>query len=338
MNNEIDLSKFNIRCDLISETLENNLYKNIKIKRKNYEKIKVEKITIKKIDEEVINKKSGNYITIYFEDATDVSNRKKLIDVLSKELKSITKKYKKENSPVLVVGLGNILSTPDSLGPKVASKIVVTRHLFNIEGITPSDNVNNVASFSPGVFASTGIESSDVLKGIVDIIKPGFVLVVDALASSSMDNVNKVIQITDAGIEPGSGVGNNRTGISQETLNVPVIAVGIPTVVDAVTIVGDTLKYLMKKISYNIKNINKEKLVVGESKSFKNINYNLDNDEKKKYFGLLGELEESELKELFGEVLCPIGYNFMVTPKEIDFEIEKLSFVLAKSINNVLHN
>ncbi len=339
MNHEIDLSKFNIRCDLISESIENNYYDKIKIYKKSYGDINLERVIVKKDDEEFLNKKSGIYSTIYFEDVTDSSNRSKLVDVLTMELKSIIKK-KKLSGSVLVVGLGNRLSTPDCLGPKVIDSVVVTRHLFNIDGVTPSKNVSNVSVFAPGVFAATGIESVDMLKGVTSVTKVDYIIVVDALASSSIEKVNKVVQITDSGVEPGSGVGNNRGGISYESLGIPVIAIGIPTVVDAATIVGDTIRFLMKKISYNIKNINKssEKFIKGGSSSFLNTDYNLDNSEKKKYFGLLGELSVDEAKELFEEVLTPIGYNFMVTPKEIDFEIEKLSFVIARSINNVLHN
>lgn len=339
MNHEIDLSKFNIRCDLISESIENNYYDKIKVYKKNYGDIRLEKVIVKKDDEDFLNKKSGIYSTIYFKDVTDVSNRNALINVLTAELKSIMKK-KKLSGSVLVVGLGNRLSTPDSLGPKVTDSIIVTRHLFNLDEVTPSKNVGNVSVFAPGVYAATGIESVDMLKGVISITKPSFVIVIDALASSSIENVNKVVQITDSGVEPGSGVGNNRKGVSFESLGIPVIAIGIPTVVDAATIVGDTIRFLMKKISYNIKNIDKasDKLIKGGSASFLNTDYNLDKGEKKKYFGLLGELSLDETKELFEEVLTPIGYNFMVTPKEIDFEIEKLSFVIAKSINNVLHN
>lgn len=340
MKHEIDLSRFNVRCDLISETIENNYYDKIKITRKNYGDIKLEKVIVKDKDKEILNKKCGTYITIYFEDVTDATNRENLVKVLSQEIKSILKKKKLENLPSLVVGLGNRLSTPDSLGPKTIDGIVVTRHLFNLEGITPSKNVGNVSSFSPGVYASTGIESKDILSGIISVTKPSFLIVIDALASSSIEKVNKVIQITDAGIEPGSGVGNNRSDITFESLGIPVIAIGIPTVVDAVTIVRDTINFLMKKISYNIKNIDKssDKFIKGGNSKYLNIDYNLDTEEKKRFFGLLGELNDDELKELFSEVLTPIGFNFMVTPKEIDFEIDKLSITLSKSINNALHN
>lgn len=190
------------------------------------------------------------------------------------------------------------------------------------------------------MYATTGIESFDAIKGIVDKIKPDYIIAIDALASSSIENINRIIQITDSGIEPGSGIGNNRKEISFKSLSIPVIVIGIPTVVDAATIVGDTINFLIKKISYNIMNIDnpKSKLINPNNFNYLDINYSLDSEERKKYLGLLGELKGYEIKELILEVLTPIGYNFMVTPKEVDFLIEKLSFTISKSINNVLHN
>lgn len=339
MEHEIDLSKFNIRCDLISETIENNYYKSIKVQKKNYGDIRVERVIVKDDDEKILNKKRGIYSTIYFKDVTDVSNRKNLTSVLVKEINGILNKKKLNDKPVLIVGLGNRLSTPDSLGPKVVDSIVVTRHLFNIEGISPSANVGNVSAFSPGVYAATGIESSDILKGIISVASFSYVIVIDALASSTIEKVNKVVQISDAGVEPGSGVGNSRKEISYESLGIPVIAIGVPTVVDAATIVNDTMKFLMKKISYDIKNIDNEseKFIINGN-HFLNTNYNLDSEERKKYFGLLGELSSDEVKKLFSEVLTPIGYNFMVTPKEIDFEVDKLSITISQALNQVLHS
>ena len=170
--------------------------------------------------------------------------------------------------------------------------------------------------------------------------KPDYIIAIDALASSSIENINKIIQITDSGIEPGSGIGNNRKELSDIFLSIPVIVIGVPTVVDAVTIVNDTISFLIKKISYNIMNIDNPrfKLINPKNYNYLNINYSLDREERKKYLGLLGELKEHEIKELLSEVLTPIGYNFIVTPKEVDFLIDKLAIVISKSINNVLHD
>lgn len=339
MGHEIDLSCFDIHCDLISDTLENKDIKKINIKTKKYKNVRVEEVVIDSSISLEINKKIGTYKTIYFEDITDYTNRSEVIKVLSIELKKILKKKKLIDKKVLVVGLGNNLSTPDALGPKTIENIIVTRHLFNLKEVDVEEGFSNVSVFEPGVYASTGIESFDALKGIITETNPNYIIIIDSLAASSIDKVNKIIQITDSGIEPGSGIGNNRKEISENSLNIPVIAIGIPTVVDAATIVKDTINFLMEKISYNIANINnpKDKLSNPNLINYLNNGYNLDIEEKKKYLGLLGSLDDEEIKSLFLEVLSPIGYNFMVTPKEVDFLIDKLSVVLSKSINQVLH-
>lgn len=336
---EIDLSKYKIRTDLIVEQLDNDL--NINQVERVYKDIKVLEVCLDK-DNEFIEKKAGKYITISFNDITDINNRNNLEEVFVKELKKIMNSSNiKGNDKCLVVGLGNNNSTPDSLGPKVASNILVTRHLFELSGITVENGYRNVSSFIPGVMGSTGIEASDIILGIIEKTKPDFVLVIDALASSSIDRVNKTIQLTDSGINPGSGVGNARKEISKNTLGIPVIAIGIPTVVDAVTIVSDTINYIKKNYSYNIKNMNKGS---NKFKLAKDTNYlkndldDLSKEENEKLLGLVGNLKEEEIKELIFEVLTPVGYNMMVTPKEVDFVIDKLSLVIVNGINKSLHS
>ena len=336
---EFDLKKYKIRTDLIVESINDKLEGIIK-EEKQIGDIKISDIIVENdIDE--IGKKKGQYITISFDDITDTSNRKKVEKVVVEYLNKVLKNNDiNENSSALVIGLGNIKSTPDSLGPKVSYNIIVTRHLYSINEIKVEEGYRNVSSFAPGVMGNTGIEARDIIFGLVKEIKPDFLIVVDALASSSIERVNKTIQITNTGISPGSGVGNSRSEISKESVGIPVIAVGIPTVVDAVTIVSDTFRYLLKKFSYNIENINNnsDKLKVSS-----NINYlkkgtkELSKEEKEQLLGFLGGLEEEEIHSLMHEVLTPIGYNMMVTPKEVDFVIEKLQQVLSSSINKALH-
>ena len=274
---EKDLSSFDIRVDLINEI-------NIKETKEisNYENIKVERITLNEGLAKKIKKRKGNYISIIFNDATDIENRKNIERILTNELKSLLDKNGLINKSCLTVGLGNKLSTPDSLGPKTVDNVITTRHLFVLDNL--DENYNVVSKIIPGVFATTGIETYDIIKGIVDRTKPDFLIVIDSLKSSNIKNINKVIQITDSGIDPGSGVGNQRKEISQKTLERKVIVIGIPTVVNLHTIVKDFLD------EYDIDEILKQK---------KN--------------------------------------NFLVTPKDIDFEIEKLSLILANAINNSLH-
>ena len=337
---EIDLKNYKIRTDLIVESIGTSTFDGIITKEQTIDNIKVSNITVNNNILE-LNKKKGKYITISFDDVTDTNNRKKVEQVLTHELKELLK-YLKINSKdkCLVVGLGNYKSTPDSLGPKVINKLVVTRHLYLIDGIEVDKGYREVSAFTPGVMGTTGIEAKDFIFGLCKEIKPNFVIAIDALASSSIDRVNKTIQITDTGINPGSGVGNTRVEISKDTIGVPVIAIGIPTVVDAVTIVSDTLKYLLKKFSYSKENINKNS---NKLKPVTSINYlekevsELSVEDKEKILGFLGNLTEEEMHQLIFEVLSPIGYNLMVTPKEIDFVIDKLSLVLSTSINDSLH-
>ena len=342
MSHEIDLSKYNIRTDLIIESINDKAAKEIKKDKRVYDDVLVEEIQITKETEKYCDKKIGKYITISFDDVTDSSNGKKLTDVLSTELKRFLKYMNiLKSDKCLVIGLGNSSSTPDSLGPKVVDDVLVTRHLFELDGVSVLYGYRNVSCIKPSVLALTGIETKDIILGTVQNTKPDFVIVIDALASSSISRVNKTIQITDAGISPGSGIGNKREEISHKSLGVPVIAIGIPTVVDAVTIVSDTINYLMKRISYSKKNIDNQS---NKLKPVTSINYlksnlvELTSNEKKKLLGEIGGLTDDELKQLIFEVLTPVGYNMMVTPKEIDFVIEKLSNILSTSINNTLHS
>lgn len=340
---DIDLSRYKIRTDLIVEELRDNIdNQGIKKEERVYDNISVLDICLDQNSCNLLNKKAGRYITISFDDVTDVTNRSNLEKVLKKEIKDLLQKLNIDNNAsCLIVGLGNSDSTPDALGPKVANSILVTRHLFELDNVVVEEGYRNVASFVPGVMGTTGIEASDIILGIIEKIKPDFVLVVDALASSSVDRVNKTIQMTDTGIHPGSGVGNSRKELSKETLGIPVIAIGVPTVVDAVTIVSDTINFIMKNYSYNIKNANKAS---NKLKLARSINYledeleELPKEEKERLLGMIGKLNEEEMKQLIFEVLTPIGYNMMVTPKEVDFVIDKLSLVLRDGINKSLHD
>ena len=331
----IDLKNYEIRTDLAIEATSN--LNNIKKNEKIIDNIKVTNIYLDKKTHKLINKKIGNYTTIEFDDITDYNKKETVKKVFSSELRKLLKKLSiREDDSCLVIGLGNISSTPDALGPLTIQNILVTNHLFDVANV--EDGFRRVGAISPGVKGSTGIETSDIIKGIVDKVKPSFVIVIDALASQSIERVNKTIQMTDAGIHPGSGIGNNRKEISKETLDIPVIAVGVPTVVDAVTIVSDTINYMHKHFTYMKNNINKTNKLIPINK----INYlkeqiDVTIEDKKNLLGMIGNLNESEIKQLIYEVLSPIGYNLMVTPKEINFVIDKLSDVIGNGINRALH-
>ena len=337
MKHEIDLEKYSIRTDLAIDTLENENIKNGFTKtEEKYDDIIVTEINIDLENSKLINKKPGYYVTIGFQDVTDEDNQQKLKHIYQNEIKKIIPKLNKEDL-VLVVGLGNNSCTPDSLGPEVIKKINITNHLYELN--LCSNDYQKVAAITPGVTGATGIETSDQVKSIVEFLKPKLVIVIDSLASSSIERLNKTIQITTTGIHPGSGIGNSRKELSKETLGVDVIAIGVPTVVDAVSIVSDTINYMHKHYSfskYNLKQ-SKYKLTTGNINYLKE-NVKLNDDDKKTLLGLIGSLNEEELKGLISEVLSPIGYNLMVTPKEIDEIINVLVHVIAEGLNNFFSN
>lgn len=334
--NQIDLKNFTIRTDLFIDEINQTNNKKYNIKTKKINNIEVTNVKIDKINE--LNKKEGDYITISFEDVTDSTNKKELEVIFTNELNNLLKLTGiKDTDKCLIVGLGNINSTPDALGPLSTKKILVTKYLFDIKEVEVEKGYRNTSTIIPGVTGNTGIESFDIISGIIDKTNPDFLIVIDALASSSIERINKTIQMTNTGINPGSGVANNRKELSKETLGIPVISIGIPTVIEAITIVSDTINYLMKQISYNKDNINKNKLIPITSINYKNHENDLSSEEKEKLLGIIGNLTEEEIKKLIFEVLTPIGYNMMVTTKEIDFVVEKLSEVIANGINNSLH-
>lgn len=317
----IDLGKHHLRTDLI---IENN-------------EVTHQKETIDGFGV-TSSYQDGNYITISFEDITNYESREKVGKVLEKLLKDILLKNDiKEDDECLIIGLGNIKSTPDSLGVKVINDILITKHLFKYGNV--KDGIRKVSSFTPGVMANTGLESSNIIKAIIKEEKPKFIIVIDALASLSIDRINKTIQITDTGIHPGSGIGNNRKEISHKTIGIPVIAIGVPTVVSSTTIVYDTIEYLFKHISYIKENESINKLTFIKSKNYKDKikNQKLTEEEQNTLLGLFGALNKNEKRSLINEVLTDIDLDLIVTPSEIDFLIDKLSNLIACAINNSLH-
>lgn len=327
---KIDLAKYNVRSDLIIENDFSSYLKNSYSKNN----IKVDHIVLDK--DNILKKKSGDYVTISFQDITDSSSFLEVKEILISELKKTLLKCNiKENDKCLIIGLGNSKSTPDSLGFATLKNVTVTRHLYEIGDVDPK--YRNVAILEPNVIGNTGIESKDVILGVVEKIKPDFIIAIDSLSASNIDRVQKTIQITNTGIHPGSGIGNDRGELSYETMKIPVIAIGVPTVVSSLVIVSDTLKYLMKKISYHKHNYEKDKLVSKYHLNYQEEKDELTIEEKQKLLGILGTLDEAEIDELFKEVLNPIGYNLIVSTKEIDFIIEKLGKLLGEGLNEALH-
>lgn len=327
---EIDLSKYNIRSDLI---IENNFKKYL---QDSYIENNIHVDYIKLDKNNILKKMAGDYITISFEDITDKTNFSNVLTILIKELKRIFQLTNiKPDDKVLIIGLGNNKSTPDSLGYEVLKNITVTRHLFILDNVK---GYRNISILEPNVFGNTGIESKDIILGVVKEIKPNFIIAIDSLSAFSIDRMQKTIQITNTGISPGSGIGNNRGEISQKNLKIPVIAIGVPTVVSSIVIVNDTLKFLTKKISYHKKNYQKDKLVLNSTLNYLKEKDDLSKEEKKDLLGIIGTLDEKTLKDLIYEVLNPIGYNLIVTTKEIDYLVEKFGKLISEALNISLND
>ncbi|MFD1335416.1 GPR endopeptidase [Oceanobacillus iheyensis] len=319
--------------------------KGVTFKERSVKDIKVSYVDIDEEGENLLGKKPGSYVTIYADGVKkqDTDRQGQAAQVLAKELEDLMRKNNvTKESTCLVVGLGNWNVTPDALGPMTVEKVLVTSHLFRLQYETVAQGYRDVAAVTPGVMGVTGIETSDIIFGIVEKYKPDLVIAVDALASRSINRVNETIQLSDTGIHPGSGVGNKRKEISKKTLGIPVIAIGVPTVVDAVTITSDTIDYVLKHFGREWKEKDDpSKSLTPAGMSFGNrklTDEDLPNMEKRKtVLGIVGELSDEEKRKLITEVLTPLGHNLMVTPKEVDGFMIDMAEVLANGINAALH-
>lgn len=359
MDSRIDLAKYIVRTDLALEANEMLIeektvagekdishIEGVIIKEKTKDDLKVSLIEVTKEGAKQIGKKEGSYITIEVQGirSGDSDTQQKVEKVFAEELSYFLKNLKiNKDSSVLVVGLGNWNVTPDALGPSVVENLIVTRHLFELQPESVHEGYRPVSAIAPGVMGLTGVETSDIISGVIEKIKPDFVIAIDALAARSLERVNSTIQISDTGIHPGSGVGNKRKELSKETLGIPVISIGIPTVVDAVTITSDTIDYILKHFGKELKEGNRpSRALAPAGMSFGKRKQLTDEDlpgeeERKMFLGIIGTLPEDEKRKFIHEVLSPIGHNLMVTPKEVDIFIEDMANLIANGLNATLH-
>lgn len=303
-----------VRTDLAYEANESlaEKVKGVKLKTYDFKHGEIVQLQIEdEAAEKTIGKKKGTYITYETKSFRHLSKEDKneVIDILAKSIKRISGINREK---ILVVGLGNRNITADALGPKTVEKIKVTRQFFKAYNKEFDEDYNEVSILSPGVLGITGIETINTIVGVVEKIKPTIVIVIDALASRKMRRLCSVVQITDAGIEPGSGIGNMQGSLNEETIGVKVIAIGIPTVVDTATIVNDTIDLMEETL--------KDKT-----------------DDVGSIMGILSDLEENEKHSFIKEILSPMYGESIVTPNGIDELIEILSDILAESINKAVH-
>ncbi|BBI34764.1 germination protease [Cohnella abietis] len=318
-----DLSKYNVRTDLALEAQEmatqgqqNGQVPGVWSESESADGITISRMEIK--DEQgaqQIGKMIGHYVTLEVPELRegDTTLQDKVATSFAREFEAFLKRIGiNKTSSVLIVGLGNWNVTPDALGPIVVENIMVTRHYFELMPDQVSPGYRPVSAVAPGVLGTTGIESSDIVQGIVERAKPDLVIAVDALAAKSLDRVNTTIQIADTGIHPGSGIGNKRKGLTKEILGVPCIGIGVPTVVYASTIVNNTMDMVFEHMKKHTPNTDP-------------------------LFGVFGKMEENERLELVKEVLNPLGHDLLVTPKEIDKFMEDIANVIASGLNAALH-
>ena len=309
---------YNFRTDLAVEW--NDIYKRVnniqneidgvKIENESQEDIEISRVRIiSEEGEKKLGKPIGNYITLDVKNIKIVDDEKieQIAEVVADELRNVIGEHINDTEDILVVGLGNIYVTPDALGPKVVPHIEVTRHILEYMPKAMPEDTRPVSAISPGVLGTTGIETMEVLKGIVDNTHPKLLIVIDALASRSIERISSSIQIADTGIVPGAGVDNKRKEISIKTLGIPVIALGIPTVVDLASITNDCINLFIESL---------------QQKAMSN--------------SYLNDIKEKDNYEEIKEALIPKDYNMIVTPKEIDKLIENMSKIISKGINKAV--
>lgn len=295
------MGSYRIRTDLALETTERFSEEKVEIRgveiEEDYNREKDIKTTVVKIRTEngarAMGRPQGTYITMEAAKLSlpDEDYHREVSMELAEHLKKLID-LKRERH-ILVVGLGNLAITADSLGPHVVENLRMTRHIIKEYGMLGigEEKMHSTSGIIPGVMAQTGMETAEIVEGVVAQTKPDVVIAIDALAARSTKRLNRTIQITDTGIHPGSGVGNHRNGLTEENLHVKVIGIGVPTVVDAATIVHDSMAHL------------------------------------------LDALEEAEKKEFLEEMVSPYLHNMFVTPKDVDETVKYLSFTISEGLN-----
>lgn len=316
------VEKYNIRTDLALEEKERFESDQVEVQgvvlEEEYDKEREIRVTTVRIETEngakTMGKPVGTYLTIEAPNLSspDEGIHREVSEELAKYLIEVMKKIIPESErdkEVLVIGLGNRQATPDALGPYVADNLNVTRHIVKEYGkyAAPEEMNCVVSAIVPGVMAQTGMETAEIIKGVVRETKPDLLIVIDALAARNSRRLNRTIQIADTGINPGSGVGNYRNAITKETIGVPVIAIGVPTVVDAVTIVSDTMENLLSALE--------------TSESLKGVGL------------VLGGYSEAEKYELIKELIAPNLNSMFMTPKDIDETVKRLSYTISEGLN-----
>lgn len=317
------LENYNIRTDLALETRERFVSDHVEIPgvsvEETYDEEREIRTTRVVVETEngakMMGKPVGTYLTIEAPNMAvpDEDYHREISKKLAEDIKELVPERKEEVS-VLVVGLGNREVTPDALGPYVVGNICITRHMIREFGAASlgEEQRNPVSGIVPGVMAQTGMETLEIIRGVVKETHPDLIIAVDALAARSTRRLNRTIQITDTGINPGSGVGNHRNGLNKQVLGIPVIAIGVPTVVDAATIVNDTMENLI--------------LALESSEALKSVGE------------VLRSYNAAEKYELIKELIAPHLNGMFVTPKDVDEMVKQISYTISEGLNLLFSN
>lgn len=288
----------------------------VEISEKKWEEDGISVTRVRILDDEgekQMGKPKGSYITIECPGIKQNNPplHEKVIDMVAQSITSLLPQPKEGPLSVLVIGLGNRFATPDTLGPKVANQVFVTRHIALKAPELMEDDMAYLSSFAPSVMGLTGIETAEIISGVAEHVKPDCIIAIDALAARNVSRINSTIQIADTGISPGAGVGNCRKALNEETIGCKVIAIGVPTVVDTATLVSDTLYEIAQQIANQA--------------------------EHSPLFDMLKEASEQDHYALVKETLGDEVRELFVTPKEIDEIIEYLASIISNSINIAVH-
>lgn len=316
------VEKYKIRTDLAMEQKERFESDHVEVSgvvlEEEYDEEKEIKITTVRIETEngakAMGKPVGTYLTLEAPNmaAADEGYHREISETLAGFLEKYMKdreENQEKGYSVLVVGLGNREVTPDALGPYVVDQLNVTRHIVQEYGryAVGKGGSRIVSAIVPGVMAQTGMESAEIIRGIVNETTPDLIMVIDALAARSTKRLNRTIQISDAGIYPGAGVGNHRSEITKDTMGIPVIAIGVPTVVDATTIVNDTMENFI--------------MALETSETLKGVGV------------VLQGYNSAEKYELVKELIAPHLNGMFVTPKDIDDTVRRISYTISEAMN-----
>ena len=316
------VEKYKIRTDLAMEQKERFESDHVEVSgvvlEEEYDEEKEIKITTVRIETEngakAMGKPVGTYLTLEAPNmaAADEGYHREISETLAGFLEKYmkdTEENQEKGYSVLVVGLGNREVTPDALGPYVVDQLNVTRHIVQEYGryAVGKGGSRIVSAIVPGVMAQTGMESAEIIRGIVNETTPDLIMVIDALAARSTKRLNRTIQISDAGIYPGAGVGNHRSEIAKDTMGIPVIAIGVPTVVDAATIVNDTMENFITALE--------------TSETLKGVGV------------VLQGYNSAEKYELVKELIAPHLNGMFVTPKDIDDTVRRISYTISEAMN-----